>query len=77
VQVKLEAAAPAPLPEPKSNTKPIFVGLLAAAPSALYVYWIFGKLVVENNWAEWTQPLSAIAFGSFVLAGVFAIVKSR
>lgn len=77
VQVKVEATAPAPLPEPRSNSLPLFAGLLAAVPGAAYVYWFAGKLVVENDWAGWTQPLAAIAFGSFVLAGVFAIVKSR
>ncbi len=77
VQVQVEAAAPAPLPEPKGNATPIFAGVLAAAPGALYMYWLFGKLVVESEWPQAFQPVAAVVFGAFVFASVFAIVKSR
>ena len=75
--VQVQVVPPAPLPEPRGNFKPFVLGMLAAAPSAGYVHWVLGKLTAENEWPAAMQHVGAGAFGLFVLAGVFAIAKSK
>jgi hypothetical protein len=69
-------APPAPLPEPPAMG-PVAWGLVAALPTALYLWFFLGWLLPRHDMASWIQPAGALVGTAAAFCGVWAIVKTR